>query len=122
MNKVQMEKYLRLRLLVGFLGEQSQHNWWSSNFLTSANAAFLQPVFTKTYRLAQYNGLTEAARRVHDEYIGLGNAYHLFRFPEDIEQNIYQLMLREENFDRQFFANLVKSLQRVKMFHRISNK
>jgi hypothetical protein len=31
----------------------------------------------------------EAAARVHDEYIGVGKVYHLFRLPEHIEQALH---------------------------------
>ncbi|HNT54856.1 MAG TPA: BrxE family protein, partial [Anaerolineaceae bacterium] len=29
---------------------------------------------------------------VHDERIGVGHVYHLFRLPEDLEQSIHQLL------------------------------
>jgi len=48
-------------------------------------------VFSKTSRLAQYHGVTEAARRLHDEHLSLGS-YHLFRLPEELEQDIHALM------------------------------
>jgi hypothetical protein len=78
-----------LRLLVGFLGEQSQFNWWPSAFLTANSRAFLLPVFSKTAFIAQYQGVKEAASRVHDERIGIGVVYHLFRLPEHIEQALF---------------------------------
>jgi len=43
--------------------------------------------------LAQYNGVREAARRLHDEQIGIGNVFHLFRLPEEMEQDLQQLMM-----------------------------
>jgi hypothetical protein len=79
----------RLRLLVGFLGEQSQFNWWSSSFFTANSRAFLSPVFSKTAFTAQWQGVKEAASRVHDEHIGVGAVYHLFRLPEHIEQTLF---------------------------------
>ena len=36
--------------------------------------------------LAQYQGATAAAAKVHDEAIGVGRIYLLFRFPIGIEQ------------------------------------
>jgi hypothetical protein len=77
-----------LRLLVGFLGEQSQFNWWSSSFFAANSRAFLSPVFSKTALIAQWQGVKEAASRVHDEPIGVGAVYHLFRLPEHIEQTL----------------------------------
>jgi len=80
----------RLRLLVGYLGEQHQYNWWPSAFLTPSSMAFLAPIFSKTAFMAQYQGVKAAASRIHDEHIGLGKVYHLFRLPERLEQALYQ--------------------------------
>ena len=62
-----LQTIARLRMIVGFLGEKGQHNWWSSEFFSATAPAFLNPVFGKTATLAQYHGVKEAARRVHDE-------------------------------------------------------
>jgi hypothetical protein len=40
--------------------------------------------------MAQYQGVKAAASRIHDEHIGLGKVYHLFRLPERLEQALYQ--------------------------------
>ena len=80
----------RLRLLVGYLGEQHQYDWWPSAFFTPSSMAFLTPMFSKTAFMAQYQGVKAAASRVHDEHIGLGKVYHLFRLPERLEQALYQ--------------------------------
>ena len=79
----------RLRLLVDFLGEQSQFNWWPSSFFTANSRAFLSPVFSKTAFIAQYQGVKEAASRVHDERIGVGTVYHLFRLPKHVEHALF---------------------------------
>ena len=80
----------RLRLLVGYLGEQQQYNWWPSAFFTPSSMAFLTPMFSKTAFMAQYQGVKAAASRAHDEHIGLGKVSHLFRLPERLEQALYQ--------------------------------
>lgn len=54
---------------------------------------FLDPVFPKTSHLAQYHGVTGAARRLHDEHIGVGNVFHLFRLPEEVEKYLHSAML-----------------------------
>jgi hypothetical protein len=41
--------------------------------------------------LAQYHGVLEAARRFHDEHLNVGS-YHLFRMPEEIEQDLHSLI------------------------------
>jgi hypothetical protein len=50
--------------------------------------AFLNPIFGSKTRMAQYHGVTEAACRSHDERIGVGRVFHLFRLPETIEQRM----------------------------------
>jgi hypothetical protein len=89
MHTSTLTQLANLRLLVGYLGEQHQYNWWPSAFLTSSSSAFLVPVFSKTAFLAQYHGVKAAASRVHDEHIGLGKVYHLFRLPERLEQALF---------------------------------
>jgi hypothetical protein len=77
-----------LRLAVGLLGEQEQLAWWPSGFLGRHAQAFLNPIFGSKTLVSQYHGVTEAACRVHDEKIGVGRVFHLFRLPESIEQRI----------------------------------
>ena len=86
-----------LRLLVGFLGEKDQFTWWRSSFFTSSSSAFLSPLFHRTQLLAQCNGVTRAAALVHDDRIGVGHVYHLFRLPEDLEQGIHQALQELES-------------------------
>jgi hypothetical protein len=77
-----------LRLAVGLLGEQEQLAWWPSGFLGRHAQAFLNPIFGSKTLVSQYHGVTEAACRVHDEKIGVGRVFHLYRLPETIEQRI----------------------------------
>lgn len=90
MNDAIAETYLEIRLLVGYLGEKAQNNWWASSFYEPTAMQFLTPVFARTARLAQYNGVREAARRVHDQSVGIGQVFHLFRLPEEIEQDLHR--------------------------------
>jgi hypothetical protein len=89
---------LRIRLLVGFLGERAQFDWWPTTFFEPSSRLFLEPVFSKTARLAQYHAVLEAARRLHDEHLSVGN-YHVFRLPEESEQDLHALALREMHGD-----------------------
>lgn len=82
---------LHIRLLVGFLGEHAQFAWWPTAFYESSSRLFLEPVFSKTFRLAQYHGILEAARRLHDEHLSVGS-YHLFRLPEEVEQDLHAIV------------------------------
>jgi hypothetical protein len=42
---------------------------------------------------ARYQGVLEAARRLHDDRIGVGRAFHPFRLPETIEHRAFDAML-----------------------------
>ena len=86
----------KLRLCVGYLGEKDQFGWWQSSFFTKGSSAFLSPLFSRTQILAQCNGVTRAAALIHDESIGVGHVYHLFRLPEDMEQGIHQALLDDD--------------------------
>jgi hypothetical protein len=92
MKESYLSTLLQMRLLVGFLGERAQFGWWPTSFNEASSRLFLEPVFSKTSRLAQYHGVLEAARRLHDEHLSVGS-YHLFRMPEEIEQDLHALVL-----------------------------
>jgi hypothetical protein len=92
MSQAHLPTLLQLRLLVGFLGERAQCNWWPTAFYEASSRLFLEPVFSKTSRLAQYHAVVEAARRLHDEHLNVGS-YHLFRLPEELEQDLHSLTL-----------------------------
>lgn len=91
MKESHLPTLLQLRLLVGVLGERAQFAWWPTAFYESSGRLFLEPVFSKTTRLAQYHGVLEAARRLHDEHLSVG-CFHLFRLPEEVEQDLYTLV------------------------------
>jgi hypothetical protein len=91
MINTKIHDLLELRLLIGFLGERAQFGWWPTSFYEQSSRLFLEPVFSKTSRLAQYHGVMEAARLLHDEHLSVGS-YHLFRLPEELEQDIHALM------------------------------
>ncbi len=82
-------KLLQLRVLVGFLGEKRQAGWWQSDFWSPTAEVFLSPVFPRTVFLSQAEGASAAARLVHDQRIGVGKVFHLFRLPENLEQSVH---------------------------------
>lgn len=92
MDSTHIEALAKLRAVVGYLGEREQYAWWQSSFFAAGSRPFLTPIFSKTYVLAQCMGVTHAAGLVHDERIGVGRVYHLFRLPEDIEQGIHRIL------------------------------
>ena len=82
-----IDDLIRLRIAVGLLGEKDQSNWWSSKFLSGNGHDFLGHVFGNGTSIAQYNGVMAAAKRRHDDAVGMGErVFHLFRLPEAIEQ------------------------------------
>ena len=86
MNNDVIKLIVELRLVVGFLGEKSQYNWWGSNFIGATSEAFLAPVFSRTTMLARYHGVCESAMLVHDERIGVGANFHFYRLPDSVER------------------------------------
>jgi hypothetical protein len=92
MQAIQIDTLAKMRAVVGYLGEKGQHSWWPSVFFATSSTAFLTPAFPRTRLLAQCNGVTRAAAVVHDERIGVGSVYHLFRLPEDLERALYQAL------------------------------
>lgn len=91
MKEAYLPTLLQMRMLVGFLGEHAQCAWWPTAFHEASSRLFLEPVFSKTSRLAQYHGVLEAARRLHDEHLSVGS-YHLFRLPEEVEQDLHAIV------------------------------
>lgn len=88
-NDVVIERVVSLRLAVGLLGERDNAGWWTSGFMSSTSSAFLTPVFGSKVLQARYQGALQAARRVHDESIGVGRVLHPFRLPEAVEQRLF---------------------------------
>lgn len=91
MKESYLPTLLKMRMLVGFLGERAQCAWWPTAFYEASSRFFLEPVFPKTSRLAQYHGVLEAARQLHDEHLSVGS-YHLFRLPEEVEQDLHAIV------------------------------
>lgn len=92
-HKGNVDPLLKVRLAVGLLGEKDLGNWWPSVWFTSNAAAFLSPIYGERADIARYHGLVEAARRIHDEAIGVGKAFHLFRLPESLEQSLHHAIV-----------------------------
>jgi ribosomal protein S28E/S33 len=95
MDNELIKEIVEIRAVVGYLGEKEQYNWWPSSFFSASSSAFLAPVFSRTESLARLTGVSRAASRVHDEYIGVGAVYHLFRLPEGMAQEIVAIIQQE---------------------------
>ena len=88
MRKESINNLVLLRLIVGYLGEKDQLNWWPSTFLKESTKKMLEYTFPRTATLAQYEGVSASAAKVHDERIGVGETFHLFRLPEYLEKSL----------------------------------
>ena len=88
---------LSLRVSVGLLGERDASGWWTSAFLSATSSAFLAPVFGSNILQARYQGVLEAARRVHDERLGIGGVFHPFRLPETLEHRLFDAIQRAKS-------------------------
>lgn len=115
MNNELAKTIAELRVLVGYLGEKGQANWWGSEFFSPTAAAFLSPIFNRSLTLAQYQGVTAAATKVHDEAIGVGRIYHLFRLPIGLEQAAAEIFSDESFVDslKPSLANREAAMERL---------
>ncbi|WP_349609025.1 BrxE family protein [Cupriavidus sp. DF5525] len=115
MKESYLSTLLQMRLVVGFLGERAQFGWWPTSFYEASSRLFLEPVFSKTTRLAQYHGVLEAARRLHDEHLSVGS-YHLFRLPEEVEQDLHAIVQSSigEDLVRQILKTREGALEALK--------
>lgn len=96
MNLNLVQSICETRMLVGFLGEKDKASWWASSFLSPSSRAFLAPIFPNSIFTAQYSGICQAASLVHDEHIGIGKHYHLYRLPDSIERSLLKCIQNNE--------------------------
>ena len=87
---------ISLRIAVSILGEKADPKWWNSNWFSNSADSFLRPVFRNKFGITIYHGSMEASMRVHDERIGVGRVYHLFRLPEEMELKINSIVLGDK--------------------------
>src|SRR5262245_6572127 len=83
-----LDLFFKLRTAVAFLGERPQAKWWDSGFLNSVGFQYLTLIYPKTVASAALTAAAEAACRIHDERIGRGRIFHLFRLPPEIEDGL----------------------------------
>ncbi len=109
-------KLVKIRTLVAFLGEKDQYNWWDTSFLGETGLKYLKLNFPRSIFLAGVTSVTEAAKKLHDERIGKGMVYHLFRLPFNIEERIHAILrdMKEEDTikmieDRENALEILKS-------------
>ena len=82
----------KLRILVGYLGESEQCDWWRTSFLSPTGRRYLEFNFPRTVLSAGINSVSHAAKELHDRRIGRNGVFHLFRLPHAIEQDLHLLL------------------------------
>jgi len=82
----------KLRILVGYLGETDQCDWWRTSFLSPTGMRYLEFNFPRTVLSAGINSVSHAAKELHDRRIGRNGVFHLFRLPHAIEQDLHLLL------------------------------
>lgn len=98
-SQSRIEQLALLRGLVAFLGEKDQCGWWDCSFLGTTGRKFLAITHPRSHVATGIVAASEAARRVHDDRIGKGRVYHLFRLPHATEQKLQRHTLTEKNPD-----------------------
>lgn len=92
-TKSLVEQFILLRILVGYLGEKPQFGWWDTNFLSKTSLQFLEINFPRSFLSAGCVSITQAAQRVHDQFIGKNGVFHLFRLSQTEEQTLHEHLL-----------------------------
>lgn len=88
---------LRFQVLVLALGESKHYNWWKCSFLSPTGISFLQRLYPRAYFWNAVRSSSIAACAVHDSSVGVGNVFHLFRLPQDVNRALREIAGEERN-------------------------
>jgi len=91
MDEAPLFEVLRLRLIVGALGERLSPPWWRTQILTGAGSRMAARLFPRTSVRAGLETATLAAAREHDPHVG-PHRFHLFRLPAAVEGRLQDLL------------------------------
>ncbi|MCS4047859.1 hypothetical protein GGQ04_003015 [Salinibacter ruber] len=86
------QELIRLRTLVGFLGEEDQFSWWDTSFLSETGQRFLERTFPRSAFASGLHSVTVAALQLHDASVGKGDVAHLFRLAPTQEREVSELL------------------------------
>jgi hypothetical protein len=98
---------IHLRILVLLLGEMQPAGWWNSQFLSKVGISFLERVYPKTNFAAAIQSATQVAKVVHDQVIGKGDVYHLFRLTPRLEREISKELLENSSQIEKRYADIL---------------
>lgn len=111
-----VEQLALLRSLVAFLGEKDQAGWWDCSFLGATGRKFLAITHPRSHTAAGVIAACKAAQRAHDDRIGKGRVYHLFRLPHVMEQKLQRAVLTQDNAELvAIFETKVKALSKLEL-------
>ena len=87
---------LQLQIVVLALGEAHHAGWWKSRFLSPVGLSHLSYVYPRSNFAAAVRSASRAAKIVHDSSIGIGQVFHLFRLPRDLEWRLDETLRESE--------------------------
>lgn len=94
---------VRLRIIILCLGESHHANWWRTQFLSPTGLSFLERLYPRSTFTNCVRSAAQAARVVHDEAIGLGQIFHLFRLPRHLENQVGVILRHsQDGFQQEF--------------------
>ena len=96
-KNIVIKDFLKLRVIVGYLGEKNQLNWWDTNLLNPTGEQFMTLTFPRSTFLSSVITVTEAAKNLHDAKVGKGKIYHLFRLPYFFEEKLFYIIKSSDN-------------------------
>jgi len=91
------QSIIELRVLVLALGESQPEGWWNSQFLSKVGISYLDRVYPKTKFANAIQSATQVAKAVHDQALGKGDVYHLFRLAPRLERDISKELLENSS-------------------------
>lgn len=107
-----IQDYIELRVVVGFLGSKQIDGWWDIDLLSKNGCDFLAHIFPRSNINGAITATVSAAQIVHDQKIGVGNAFHLFRLPALIESELFSAM-KDNRLDFQLPESRENGLSRL---------
>jgi len=108
---------IEIRLLVSYLGEKDQCNWWDSQFLTTTGLSFLEISFPRTPYIAAYTSISNIAEKTHEKAIAKDGSVNLFKLPGQLEEQITKYISNTQLED--FFKSVTNkelALQKLKSY------
>lgn len=96
-TRVNLLSLLKVQIYVLALGEAHNFGWWKSQFLSTVGLSYLGRLYPRSNFGAAVRSAGRAAKTVHDESIGIGNVFHLFRLPHDLERKLDHLLAESED-------------------------